>query len=182
MRAAGRFGVGLSAALAAALAASAQANLVTNGGFETGDFSGWTAFVSGDLEVAPFAHTGQFSARFGSRTVLANSIEQHVALVVGQQYQLDLWVHNLGLGDDYLSASNLDTYGFVMDPVATSLEQWELVSHTFTYAASPNGLVILGYDALASFYVDDISITLVPAPGVLALAGLGALGAVRRRR
>lgn len=39
-------------------------NLVTNGGFETGNFSGWTQAV-GSTAVTNFPHTGSFSARIG---------------------------------------------------------------------------------------------------------------------
>ena len=72
---------------------SARANLITNGGFETGDFSGWT--VSGrDNDVVgsvPFIspHSGNFQALFGFGT---NSITQNVATTPGSSYVIRFWL------------------------------------------------------------------------------------------
>ncbi len=72
---------------------SARANLITNGGFETGDFSGWT--VSGrDNDVVgsvPFIspHSGNFQALFGFTT---NSITQNVATTPGSSYVVHFWL------------------------------------------------------------------------------------------
>ena len=52
---------------------SARANLITNGGFETGDFSGWTVFGTDNDVVGaePFTlpHSGKFQALFGFATL-----------------------------------------------------------------------------------------------------------------
>ncbi len=80
-------------AAAFSVAYPAKANLITNGGFETGDFSGWT--VSGrDNEVegsVPFIppHSGNFQAQFG---IGNNSITQNVATTPGSSYVVDFWL------------------------------------------------------------------------------------------
>ena len=73
---------------------SAKANLITNGGFETGDFSGWTVsatdndFVVGSVPlIAP--HSGDFQALSG---VGNNSITQNVATTPGSSYVIRFWL------------------------------------------------------------------------------------------
>ena len=72
---------------------SARANLITNGGFETGDFSGWTVRgrdndVVGSVPFIP-PHSGNFQALFG---VGSNSITQNVATKPGSSYVIDFWL------------------------------------------------------------------------------------------
>jgi hypothetical protein len=58
----------LIAAVALSFAHHASANLITNGGFETGDFTGWTVtgccdtFVGGSVGGGPSPHSGNFQA------------------------------------------------------------------------------------------------------------------------
>src|SRR3954463_15332801 len=85
--------LGLTAAATFCVACPAKANLVTNGGVETGDFTGWT--VSGkDNDVVgsvPFMspHSGNFQALFG---VSNNSITQNVATSSGTSYVVHFWL------------------------------------------------------------------------------------------
>ena len=72
---------------------SARANLITNGGFETGDFSGWTVSgtdndVVGSVPLIP-PHSGNFQALFG---VGNNSITQNVATTPGSSYVITFWL------------------------------------------------------------------------------------------
>ena len=72
---------------------SARANLITNGGFETGDFSGWTVSgtdndVVGSVPLIP-PHSGNFQALFG---IGNNSITQNVATTPGSSYVITFWL------------------------------------------------------------------------------------------
>ena len=74
---------------------SARANLITNGGFETGDFSGWTVsatdndmVVVGSVPLIP-PHSGNFQALAG---VGINSITQNVATTPGSFYVIRFWL------------------------------------------------------------------------------------------
>jgi hypothetical protein len=63
---------------------SARADLITNGGFETGDFTGWT--TSGTPTVqSTFPHSGSFDALFS----VPGSISQSLATTAGQSYTID---------------------------------------------------------------------------------------------
>jgi len=59
-----RLSLVFTAAAAFSLAHPASANLIANPGFETGDFTGWTATGS-FAEVSPFnPHSGSYGAVF----------------------------------------------------------------------------------------------------------------------
>jgi hypothetical protein len=80
-------------AAAFSVAYPAKANLITNGGFETGDFSGWTVSgtdndVVGSVPLIP-PHSGNFQALFG---IGNNSITQNVATTPGSSYVIRFWL------------------------------------------------------------------------------------------
>jgi hypothetical protein len=67
------------------------ANIVVNGDFETGDFTGWTltgptTFSAVDT-VAP--HTGNFAAFFGD---VSTTLQQSLATTIGGTYEISFWL------------------------------------------------------------------------------------------
>jgi len=156
-------------------------DLVTNGGFETGDFTGWSAAVDPDFSGVdgPSAHTGNFGAFFGD-VGAPGSISQALATVAGGSYNIHLWIRNDGLtpnsfevlwgGASVYSVADLGAFAYteiVIDPLATG------ASTTLTLLArNDNGFL----------EVDDISVRLVPEPDSLALVAPMLLGAVVWRR
>src|SRR6266850_1642695 len=75
------------------------ANLVTNGGFETTDFTGW--FVTGSGATVQCgngsypAHTGSCAADFGA---FSAGLSQTIATIPGAFYSLDFWLALTGGG------------------------------------------------------------------------------------
>src|SRR5688572_25103995 len=83
-----------------ALGLAQQTRAVVNGGFETGDFSGWT--LSGNTGftavTAGAANSGAFGASFGAvltETLLAQTV---IPTTAGASYSLDFWLRNLSGG------------------------------------------------------------------------------------
>lgn len=158
---------------------------VVNGGFETGDFTGW--IVTGDAGWtgvdASAAHSGAYGAYFGE-AVPGSSIAQTIATLAGATYQVEFW---LQLDD----SSTPNAFSWSWD----GMEQQSLVDGAgFSYAHFSKSLTAtsdtttLQFNLLnaQSFYLlDDIAVsTAVPEPGSVALAllALTALGVTRRQR
>ena len=175
-------------ALAAAAVGNAQAqNLLVNGGFETGDLTGWTSTTGtfgGHIYVGTGApHTGTYAINLAGVTEDASTygqISQSFATVVGAQYQLNFWSLE---GGALLNASvnNATVYSSTGDGSAYR-------SHTFTFTATAatSSIKFQGYDYYG-ILLDDVAVTAVgavPEPSQWALMGLGllAMGAVVRRR
>lgn len=75
-------------------AAEAQAPLVTNGGFEDGNFDGWTTNIS-DLTVVTQPHSETYAARAPVGTA-AEYITQILATTPGQYYDVSFWLRGTG--------------------------------------------------------------------------------------
>ena len=93
----------LTAVAAVSFAYPAKANLITNGGFETGDFTGWTPSASGAEVVGTFQfqppHSGSFQAHINN-----GSITQTLVTMAAQSYTIDFWLENPSgqVGDSFV--------------------------------------------------------------------------------
>ena len=183
-------------AAAFSVAYPAKANLITNGGFETGDFSGWTVsatdndmVVVGSVPLIP-PHSGNFQALAG---VGINSITQNVATTPGSFYVIRFW----------LAAK-------IFDPQVDGVFSFSWGGLTFTSGTTPGGIhpyteftftlpTLTSTTALQfqftnpdissnTYYIDDVSVNPVgvgvpDAGSTLPLLGFALLGlaAVRRK-
>ena len=168
-------------------AGSARAELVANGGFETGDFTGWTTqgVISNLFQVSTvFSHTGSHSVVLAGLEADDDEFYQTVPTTLGQQYALDFWVYNLGVGADGMHVEWEGNTAFNVKPLDVPLESWFQYTLPLTATANGSELRFGGFDVPLGFYIDDIRLTAVPEPSCLGLAALGlaGIGVVARRK
>jgi len=178
--------VSLIGALAALAAGSADAatNLLTNGVFETGDFTGWSltgytgfAGVSGNFGgVAPQEGAFQyFNGAVGSEGYLSQAFSD----VAGAAYTVTGWAAS-PFGGGYFNLL-LDSVSF---GAASSGQAYTEYSGNFVGSGSDT-LTIVSQNGPSYNLFDNFSVsTVIPEPTTWAtmLLGFGLCGAVLRRR
>jgi hypothetical protein len=91
--------------------ANAGPNLIVNGGFETGDFTGWTAVaVSYPIYVTSTpadVYAGVYAAQIAGYTYGPDTLTQVVSDTSGQNYALSFWVDQ--------APSNLTSANIIFD-------------------------------------------------------------------
>ena len=177
------------AAVALLAGASAQATTLANGGFETGDFTGWTQFGNVDLTGVDMltAHDGTFSAYFGPATT-PGGILQTLNTTVGASYTVDFWLRNENAASPGMSNAFTFTWGAmqVMNLTDANVSPYTHYSFNLT-AVQTHTDVKFGFRNDAGFWDLD-SVSAVPEPTSMALMSLGlglgllGMGAARRRR
>lgn len=168
------------AALALA-AGAAHADLLTNGGFESGDFTGWTQFGDTSFtDVWDFdSQSGDFNAYFGPLD--PGGISQVLAAPAGSQIQVSFWIRSETAGTPNSLLAELDGQTIANLADVTELE-WTQYSATIT-TTNDNPTLSFTFTNPSDYTdMDSVTATLVPTPGAAALLGLGGLFAARRRR
>jgi hypothetical protein len=179
----------LTAAGALSFAQPASANLITNPGFETGNFNGWTATGSGVVVgttsgISP--HSGSWQAAF---FIPGGSLSQSVGTTAGQSYTIDFFLAHatsapapvnffvvLWGGNQIFSLTNQSGFGYT--------------EYTFTETASTNSTELrFGFSDsnLGTWFLDDVSVNPagvgVPDAGsTFPLLGFALLGLAALRR
>jgi hypothetical protein len=175
-------------AVVAAPAANAQ---IINGGFETGNFSGWSLSGNGgfiSIVGGGLQHSGNDAASFGA-VGSPTFLSQTIATVAGDSYALSFWLRNDG-GAPNLFRAEWD--GNVVTNM-TNVGAQPYTQYTYNVTASTNSTQLkFSFQNDPSFWrfddvaVQDLGASSVPEPGNVAMmAGLlapGALYLIRRKR
>ena len=195
------------AILAAATTAHAGIELTTNGGFETGDTTGWQYFATpastfGVDSSSPFS--GGFNGNLENLTDGSAAIIKQANIGVGivnpgDEITISFWAKGINANGgvnfaEFFSelagggTSSSEILGGA--PLFASDTDWTFYEFTTFAGPDVSGGVTLQFTATtgatigstSQLLLDDVSVTVIPAPGAMALLGLGGLMAGRRRR
>ncbi|MCK9687426.1 PEP-CTERM sorting domain-containing protein [Scleromatobacter humisilvae] len=189
--------VGTSTSRAAAWVAAllvcgpAFAGPVSNGGFETGDFSSWTTTIDPSWDavdtLAPQA--GTYAAYFGNASV--SSISQSLATQAGLAYTISFWLMNEADVNGVAQPNSFEfDWGGATEMSLTNAPVFGYTNYQYTLlAGSPSTDLTFKFSQAAAFWdFDSVDVELaaggtVPEPGTFALVALaGALALVVSKR
>lgn len=185
--------IGAAVALTFGAGAAQAQNLVVNGGFETGDFSGWeqvndTSFSGVVLgafggEEPP---EGEYQAFFGPTDPGGGGILQTIETEAGGEYNLSFFLANLGNPPNAFGLfwdGGFVSIDFDQDPFG-----YTQFFQTLTASGTSTQLGFIFYHEPSFYLLDDVVLTAAdaaipePATWALMIAGFGMVGASMRRR
>jgi hypothetical protein len=165
------------------LAGQASANIVANGGFETGDFTGWTSIGQTAFNgvMCPGSGTvleGHCEAFFGPIGTLGG-IQQTLATAVGQVFTISFMFQGDGGVPGFFEA---DFGGQTLVSQTNGVAGVQAFSFSATATAANTVLKFQFRDDPGFMLLDNVQVNAaIPEPASLALAGIALAGLAASR-
>ncbi|MGC8623979.1 MAG: PEP-CTERM sorting domain-containing protein [Phycisphaerae bacterium] len=204
--------VGAAVGTVTFLVGAASANMVTNPGFETGDFTGWSSYGSwyvsnnpNDVHSGTWAAVNSLTVSAGTTSTTYSGLYQNITdtTAAGQAFNASAWISTAatnGYSEAFFQVQFQNSSGNVLQQDVTTpvtVDQ-AYAQYTLSNLVAPSGTTIIqvqgvvegigGLTATSSntgyTRFDDFSLTPVPEPASIALMTLGiaSLALVSRRR
>ncbi len=179
--------ISLLAVAVACVAPSYAGNIVANGGFETGDLTGWTQTGNtGFAGVVCPGLGGQVAegncAAFFGPVGSVGGISQNLTTQVGTTYLINFDFLPDGETPSSFSALFGGTTLISLPNPASSA--YQLLGYSVTATSTTTALAFNFQDDPGFLYLDGVSVQVAPEPGTVALVSIGMAGLWfwRRRR
>lgn len=144
--------------------AEPEANAVANGGFETGDVSGWNTGGSSKFTVTDAEHrSGQHALQIQATSQEYAGIKNAVAVEPGTDYVLTFY--HKGAGGSYFKVLSAADESTIKESQTSASANWKKVSLTFNTGTNAN-IILYVSDMVGTAYFDDFAVTKVKAPDV----------------